>query len=128
MIGAPLDIRAVADQVIAECRAADEPHAKRRDAMGVVARLRIAISPVLLHAVVAESEIGTDPQHFAQGADCVLASIASTLAGYLSGGGIAETQHNASLLLLNAAETVRREPDQAIGVTVERVERGGLDQ
>lgn len=118
------DLHAIVDKIIAESSASDEPLAKGNDVKAIIARLRIAVCPSLLHAIASEGEMGTDPKMFAEAAECFLATVAGSLAGFLS----CERKHvqgNASLMLSSAAGVVLQTPDDVHGgVVIDRVERG----
>jgi hypothetical protein len=116
------DVHAIADRIVEQSRALDEPAAKGTGGAAVVARLRLAVAPSLLHHVADEAIMATPIDDFAAGAECFLASVATTLAGYL---GAQHAQFNAALLLTRAAGIVGNVPDAVFGEAMDRAHRGG---
>lgn len=119
----PTDIHALVDKIVAESNASDEALAKGTDITAIVARLRMAIMPSVLHAIASEGEMATDPQMFAEAGECFLATVAGSLAGYL-GGSTGSAQFNAARMLHEASHVVMQTPAEVHGVAIERPKRG----
>lgn len=114
-----------AERIIAQSAAAEAALAKRPGIHGATARLRIAALPGVIRGLAAEADAGLDADTFYKAVVPVIASIASSYAGFFGAAGV--DRRGTMQLLIAAADMVAsadQEPDAHMEAVARSVREG----